>query len=159
MERNEIFRLILSIVICQIAGIIGSIFTSSSVARWYPTLEKPSFTPPGFYIGLIWIVLFTIMGTSLFLIWKETSRDPAAWIALKIFAVQLVVNVLWSVAFFGMQSPISGLVVIALLWILILITIIKFSPISRTATLLLIPYLAWVSIAAYLNYSIWRLNS
>ena len=158
MEKNELFRLILSIIICQMAGIIGSIFTAGSVTSWYPTLVKPSFSPPGFYIGLIWIVLFTLMGISLFLIWRETLSNPAARIALYFFAVQLIVNVLWSVAFFGMRSPISGLVVIAFLWVLILITIIKFWPINRTAALLLIPYIVWVSIAAYLNFSIWRLN-
>ena len=158
MEKNELFRLILSIVICQMAGIIGSIFTASSVASWYLTLVKPSFTPPGSYIGLIWIVLFTLMGISLFLIWRETPGNPAARIALYFFAAQLIVNVLWNVAFFGLQSPISGLVVIIILWILILITIIKFWPINKTAALLLIPYIAWVSVAAYLNYSLWILN-
>jgi len=158
MEKNDLFRLILSIIICQMAGIIGSISTAGSVTSWYPTLVKPSFSPPGFYIGLIWIVLFTLMGISLFLIWRETPSNLAARIALYFFAAQLIVNVLWSVAFFGMRSPISGLVVIALLWVLILIMIIKFWPINRTAALLLIPYIVWVSIAAYLNFSIWRLN-
>jgi translocator protein len=98
------------------------------------------------------------MGISLFLIWRETSINLAARIALYFFAAQLVVNVLWSVVFFGMRSPIDGLVVIAFLWVLILITIIKFWPINKTAALLLIPYIVWVSIAAYLNYSIWMLN-
>ena len=158
MGKNELFRLILSIIICQMAGIIGSIFTAGSVTSWYPTLVKPSFTPPGFYIGLIWIVLFTLMSISLFLIWRETPSNLAARIALYFFATQLIVNVLWSVAFFGMQSPIGGLVVIGFLWVLILITIIRFWPINRTAALLLIPYIIWVSIAAFLNYSIWRLN-
>jgi tryptophan-rich sensory protein len=158
MEKNELYRLILSIIICQMAGVIGSIFTAGSVTSWYPTLVKPSFSPPGFYIGLIWIVLFTLMGISLFLICRETPGNPAARIALYFFAVQLIVNVLWSVAFFGMRSPISGLVVIAFLWVLILIMTIKFWPINRTAALLLIPYIVWVSIAAYLNFSIWRLN-
>ena len=158
MEKNELYRLILSIIICQMAGVIGSIFTAGSVTSWYPTLVKPSFSPPGFYIGLIWIVLFTLMGISLFLIWRDTPSNLAARIALYFFAAQLIVNVLWSVAFFGMRSPISGLVVIAFLWVLILITIIKFWPINRTAALLLIPYIVWVSIAAYLNFSLWRLN-
>lgn len=158
MEKNELFRLILSIIICQMAGIMGSIFTASSIAIWYPTLTKPSFTPPGFYIGLIWIVLFTLMGISLFIIWRETPRNQAARIALYFFAAQLIVNVLWSAAFFSMQSPISGLIVIALLWILILICIVKFWPINRIAAFLMVPYIVWVSVAAYLNYYIWRLN-
>jgi benzodiazapine receptor len=159
MDKKEFFRLILSIIICQLAGIIGSIFTASSVTSWYPTLVKPSFTPSGFYIGLIWIVLFFLMGISLFLIWRETPSSIEARIALNFFAAQLIVNVLWSMAFFGMRSPIRGVFVIAFLWILILINIIKFWPVNRTAAILLIPYIIWVSIAAYLNYSIWRLNS
>ena len=158
MEKNELFHLILSIVICQMAGIIGSIFTASSVARWYPTLVKPSFTPPGSYIGLIWIILFTLMGISLFLIWREIPGNPAARIALYFFAAQLIVNVLWNVAFFGMRSPASGFIVIIVLWILILITTVKFWPINKTAALLLIPYIVWVSVAAYLNYLLWILN-
>ncbi len=159
MDKKEFFRFILSIIICQLAGIIGSIFTASSVTSWYPTLVKPSFTPSGFYIGLIWIVLFFLMGISLFLIWRETPSSIEARIALNFFATQLIVNVLWSMAFFGMRSPIRGVFVIAFLWILILINIIKFWPVNRTAAILLIPYIVWVSIAAYLNYSIWRLNS
>ncbi len=159
MDKKEFFRLILSIIICQLAGIIGSIFTASSVTSWYPTLVKPSFTPSGFYIGLIWIVLFFLMGISLFLIWRETPSSIEARIALNFFAAQLIVNVLWSMAFFGMRSPIRGVFVITFLWILILINIIKFWPVNRTAAILLIPYIVWVSIAAYLNYSIWRLNS
>jgi len=159
MEKGDLFRLILSIIICQMAGVIGSIFTASSVASWYPTIVKPPFTPPGFYIGLIWIVLFALMGVSLFLIWRDSSGDLATRNALYLFIAQLIFNILWSAAFFGMRSSISGLVVIAILWILILITIIKFLPINRTAALLLIPYIIWVSFAAYLNYSIWRLNS
>ncbi len=93
------------------------------------------------------------------LIWKETPNSLAARIALNFFAAQLIVNVLWSVAFFSMRSPKSGVVVIAFLWVLILINIIKFWPINRTAALLLILYISWVSFAAYLNYSIWRLNA
>lgn len=158
MEKSDLFRLILSIIICQMAGVIGSIFTASSVASWYPTLVKPSITLPGFYIGSIWIALFTLMGISLFLIWRHHSDGSDARGALYFFAAQLVVNTLWSAAFFGMQSPISGLVVIALLWILILITIVKFLPLNRAAAFLLVPYILWVSFAAYLNYLIWRLN-
>ncbi len=158
MDKNDLFRLILSIIICQMAGIIGSILTAESIADWYPTLIKPSFTPPGSTIGLIWIILFTLMGISLFLVWKEVPGNPAARTALYFFAAQLIVNVLWNVAFFTLRSPASGLLVIAVLWVLIFITIVKFWPINKTAALLLVPYIVWVSIAAYLNYSLWRLN-
>ncbi len=158
MDKNDLFRLIISIIICQMAGIIGSALTTSSLSEWYPTLIKPSFTPPGSTIGLIWIILFTLMGVSLFLVWREVPGNPAARTALYVFAAQLVVNVLWNAAFFGLRSPQSGLFVIAVLWILILATIVKFWPINRTAALLLVPYIAWVSVAAYLNYALWALN-
>ena len=154
----ELPRLILSILICQAAGALGSIFTSSSVSTWYPTLTKPDFTPPGWVIGLVWIILFTLMGISLFVVWQRGTGRTEVKSALFIFAAQLVVNVLWSWAFFGLRSPLFGLEVIAVLWILILLTIVKFWQISRIAALLLIPYILWVSFAAFLNFTIWRLN-
>ncbi len=156
---REIPSLILAIVICQSAGVLGSFFTSSSVSTWYPTLIKPSFAPPGSVIGAVWIVLFTLMGVSLFLVWRDGKNDAGRKIALVIFALQLVVNVLWSWAFFGLQSPAAGIVVIVVLWLLILQCIFRFWPISRNAALLLVPYILWVSFAAFLNYTIWRLNS
>ncbi|OPY53434.1 MAG: TspO/MBR family protein [Methanosaeta sp. PtaU1.Bin112] len=155
---NELFNLILCIAICEMAGIIGSQFTARTVTTWYPTLEKPWFTPPGSVISVIWIILFALMGLSLFLVWQERMSSKASRIALGVFALQLVVNVLWSYAFFGLQSPLAALAVIALLWLLILQCIIRFWHISKYAAVLLIPYILWVSFAAYLNYSLWRLN-
>lgn len=156
---KELTKLILCIIICQAAGVVGSVFTSRSVSTWYPTLVKPGYTPPGWVIGLVWIVLFTLMGVSLFLVWREGLRRPDVRKSVYIFSAQLVVNVLWSWAFFGQHSPLAGLAVIAVLWILILLTIIKFWQISRGAALLLVPYILWVSFAAFLNFTIWRLNS
>ncbi len=159
IKASELPRLVLSIMICQAAGIIGSIFTSSSVSTWYTTLTKPEFTPPGSVISAVWLVLFTLMGISLFLVWREGLSRQEVKSALVIFAAQLIVNVLWSGAFFGLRSPLAGMIVIAVLWALILLTIAKFWSISKTAALLLVPYILWVSFAAFLNYSIWRLNS
>jgi tryptophan-rich sensory protein len=155
------------IAICQIAGVIGSVFTSSSVATWYPTLVKPWFAPPGYVIAAVWIVLFTFMGISVFMIWQESRSSIHSLagnrtgnkMALAIFAVQLLVNILWSYAFFGLRSPLAGLAVIVVLWFLILQCIIVFWSIRRNAALLLVPYLLWVSFAAFINYSIWKLNS
>jgi benzodiazapine receptor len=162
MERirlKDLPKIILCIIICQAAGVVGSIFTSSSVSTWYPTLIKPGFTPPGWVIGLVWTILFTLMGISLFLVWRDGLDQPDVKSAIYVFAAQLVVNVLWSGAFFGLQSPLAALAVIAVLWILILLTIVKFWPISRWAALLLVPYILWVSFAAFLNFAIWNLNS
>lgn len=155
---KELSKLVLCIIICQAAGVIGSVFTSSSVSTWYPTLIKPSFTPPGWVIGLVWTVLFTLIGISLFVVWQKGLNLPDVRKAVYIFSAQLGVNVLWSWAFFGLHSPLAGLEVIAVLWILIILTIIKFWPISRRAALLLVPYILWVSFAAFLNFTIWRLN-
>lgn len=162
MERiglKDLLKIVLCIIICQAAGVVGSIFTSSSVSSWYPTLIKPSFTPPGWLIGLVWTILFTLMGISLFLVWREGLDQADVKTAIYFFAAQLVVNVMWSGAFFGLQSPLAGLAVIAVLWVLILMTIIRFWPISRGAALLLVPYILWVSFAAFLNFAIWNLNS
>jgi benzodiazapine receptor len=158
LTKGDIPKAVLSIIACQCAGILGSIFTRSSVSTWYPTLIKPWYTPPGWVISAVWILLFTLMGLSLFLVWRAGLGRPEAKTAIYAFAVQLGANILWSAAFFGMQSPLAAFVVIVLLWILILLTIIRFLPISRKASLLLVPYIIWVSFAAYLNYSIIRLN-
>jgi tryptophan-rich sensory protein len=151
-------RLILCIAICQLAGIIGSVFTASSVTTWYTTLVKPWFTPPGSVISAVWIALFALMGLSLFLIWRKGISSADSKIALGVFAAQLLANVLWSYAFFGLQSPLAGVMVIVVLWLLILQSILRFWPISKDAALLLVPYIIWVSFAAFLNYTFLRLN-
>jgi benzodiazapine receptor len=160
IKIREFPLLVLSIMICQAAGYIGSFFTNMSISTWYQTLEKPPYTPPGWLIGIIWAVLFTLMGISLFFVWRKDLRlaTPSIRKAITIFVAQLLVNVLWSAAFFGLRSPIAGLTAIAALWILVLVTIIMFWRISRDAALLLVPYILWVSAAAFLNYSLWILN-
>jgi len=158
IEKEEIPRLILCIIACQGAGLLGSVFTQMSVFTWYPTLVKPWFTPPPGIIPNVWIVLFTLMGVSLFLAWRAGLTLPEFRGAAFAFLAQYVFNILWSAAFFGLQSPMAGLVVIVLLWILILLTIYRFYPLSREAAMLLVPYIAWVSFAAFLNYSLLLLN-
>jgi tryptophan-rich sensory protein len=158
INKDDAIKLILSIVACQGAGLMGSIFTNMSVSTWYPTLVKPWFTPPAGVIPAVWILLFTLMGVSLFLVWREGLNRSEVKLAIYVFAAQLVVNILWSAAFFGMRSPLAGLVVIIVLWIMILLTMVKIWPVSRNAVLLLVPYIIWVSFAAYLNYSLLMLN-
>jgi tryptophan-rich sensory protein len=158
VRLRDITRLILCIAICQLAGVIGSIFTASSVATWYTTLDIPWFAPPGSIISAVWIILFALMGLSLFLIWRKGISSTDSKIAVSLFAFQLLVNVLWSYAFFGLQSPLAAFIVIVFLWLLILQCIIRFWNISKEAALLLVPYILWVSFAAFLNYTIWRLN-
>lgn len=155
---SDAVRLIVSILIAQSAGVVGSFFTAPAIPTWYETLVKPSFTPPNWVIGPVWVVLYTLIGIALFLVWRMGLEKREVRIAIGIFAVQLVLNALWSWAFFGLQSPLTGLIVIIVLWVAILLNIVIFYRISKTAGLLLIPYILWVSFATALNYSIWILN-
>jgi len=154
----DILRLVVSIMICQGAGLIGSIFTRTSVGTWYVTLRKPSFNPPSWLFGPVWITLYAMMGVSLFFVWRKGLGNPGVRVALTVFAIQLVLNVLWSVAFFGLNSPLRGFIVIVVLWSAILLTVIYFWRVSTAGALLLLPYMAWVSFALVLNFRIWRLN-
>lgn len=147
------YKLIISILICEFAGIIGSIFTSRSVTEWYPTLVKPSINPPSWIFAPVWTILFLLMGISLYLVWNKKNK-----IALIFFSIQLGLNILWSIIFFGLKSPLFAFIEIILLWVSILITIIKFYKISKNAAYLLIPYLLWVTFAAILNFLIFKLN-
>jgi benzodiazapine receptor len=155
----DILKLVVSVIICLGAGFIGSVFTTPSIPTWYATLKRPSFAPPNWLFAPVWTTLFVLMGIAAFLVWRRGLNDPQVKIALGIFIVQLILNTLWSVMFFGLRSPLGGLIDISILWIAILLTILNFFKISTTAGLLLIPYILWVSFAAVLNFSIWRLNT
>jgi len=146
-------KLIIAIVVCELAGLIGSIFTAPAVKTWYPTLIKPSFKPPNWLFAPVWTALFLLMAIAMFLVWKKDKKG------LGIFFTQLVFNILWSIMFFGLKSPLLGFIVIVVLWILILMTIVKFFKISKPAGWLLIPYILWVSFASILNLAILILNS
>jgi len=154
----EIVLLVLSILVCQVAGFIGSIFTVPSIPTWYKNLKKPSFAPPNRIFGPVWIILYILMGISLYLILREGLGNPQVQLGMGIFGIQLVLNVLWSFVFFGKKSLLGGLVAIAVIWIAILLTIISFLNVSLLAGLMLIPYILWSSFAAILNYSILKLN-
>jgi benzodiazapine receptor len=155
----EIIKLVVSIIICQLVGFIGSLFTTPSIPTWYATLNKPSFTPPNSTFGPVWTSLFLLMGISAYLIWRKGLQDKNVKIALLIFITQLVLNVLWSILFFGLHSPFPAFIEIIILWLVILVTFVSFMKISNPAGILLLPYLIWVAFAAILNYSLWKLNS
>ena len=161
MERTrarDIVEAVVSIVVCQGAGLIGSVATFPSIPTWYASLEKPPFNPPNWIFGPVWTALYALMGIAAFLVWRKGIRNREVKIALGIFLVQLVLNTLWSVVFFGLHSLAGGLVVIVVLWIAILLSIITFYRISKVAGVLLIPYILWVSFATILNFSLWQLN-
>ncbi|MBU1186013.1 MAG: tryptophan-rich sensory protein [Acidobacteria bacterium] len=144
---------------CELAGIIGSVFTARSVQTWYVTLQKPSFNPPSWLFGPVWIVLYLLMGIAAYLVWSRGWSAAGVKTALSVFLVQLILNTAWSILFFGMRLPRWAFVEILFLWAAIALTIFLFSKLSQTAALLLFPYILWVSFAALLNYSLWRLNS
>ncbi len=154
----NIIKLVISIVVCQCAGIVGSLFTTPAIPTWYAALQKPSFTPPNWLFAPAWITLYLLMGIAAFLIWRAGLENKPVKTALYFFLIQLVLNSLWSVVFFGMQSPLYGVIVIIVLWLAILLTILKFARISAVAAWLLVPYILWVSFASALNISIWLLN-
>lgn len=157
-KLNEIPRLIVSILIPLVIGSVGSIVTISQIPTWYSALSKPSWAPPNWLFGPVWTTLYILMGIALFLVWREGLNRSDVRFAILIFAVQLVLNLLWSIVFFTYHSLFGSFIVIMILWIAILANIIAFSIISRTAGLLLVPYIVWVSIASYLNYSVYLLN-
>jgi len=158
MKLKDIFKLIISIVACLAAGGIGSIFTRSAIPTWYATLEKPIFSPPNWLFAPVWTLLYIMMGIAAFLVWRKGLKNRQVRTALIVFLIQLILNAFWSVVFFGLESPLCGFVVIVVLWLAILLTVLLFYRISRVASVLLWPYLLWVTFAAVLNGSIWLLN-
>lgn len=155
---KSILKLIISIAICQLAGFVGAIFTINSIQNWYRFLNQPSFRPPNWLFGPVWTTLYTLMGISLYWIWIKGVKKKEIRDALKLFTIQLVLNASWSIVFFGLHNILLSLVNIIALWILIVMVMIKFYGIDRKASLILLPYLVWVSFATILNYNIFLLN-
>jgi benzodiazapine receptor len=158
MSWTDVIKLIVSIVMCEGAGGIGAIFTTPAIPTWYAGLKKPGFTPPNSVFGPIWITLYLLMCIAVFMVWRVGLNQDGVTIAFTVFWVQLVLNVLWSVIFFGLKSLFGGMALIMILRIAILVTIILFFGVSAIAGGLLIPYIIWVSIATNLNIQVWRLN-
>jgi benzodiazapine receptor len=159
MKLENALKLVFCLFACFVAGSIGSIFTMPAIPTWYASLSKPFFNPPNFIFGPAWTTLYILMAVSAFLVWQKGLSDEKVKDALAWFAVQLALNSFWSIAFFGLRSPIAGLVVIILLWSAILMTILRSSKISELAAWLMVPYILWVSFAAVLNLSILILNA
>ncbi|MEO0293701.1 MAG: TspO/MBR family protein [candidate division WOR-3 bacterium] len=155
---NEILNFFISIIICQFAGLIGSLFTTPSIPGWYANINKPSFTPPNWVFAPVWTILFLLMGISLYFILRIGLSDKNVRIAIMVFILQLAFNILWSFLFFGLRSPFLAFVEIIFLWIAILMTIILFYSLSKVAGILLIPYILWVSFASVLNFAIWKMG-
>jgi tryptophan-rich sensory protein len=141
--------------VCGLVAAVGSGFTKPSIAGWYADLTKPPGNPPDWVFGPVWTLLYLSMAIAAWLVWQQRGiKTPA----IAMFAVQWALNLAWSVLFFGMHSPCAALVDIAILWVAIARTLVMFWRIDWRAGALLVPYLAWVSFASYLNAAIWWLN-
>lgn len=150
--------LIGSVLLCNCAGLLGSLFTTTGPGSWYSTLIKPAFNPPSWIFAPVWTLLYILMGISLYLVIMEGIKGRDVRIPLLVFTIQLILNILWSYAFFGLESTFFGLLVIILLWISIVATMILFYPVRKAAAWLLVPYILWVSFATLLTYTIYSLN-
>jgi tryptophan-rich sensory protein len=158
MKIQTLCKLVVAIAVCQLAGIIGSIFTFSEIPTWYATLVKPELNPPSWIFGPVWTTLYVLMGIAAFLVWRKGLEHKDVKKALIIFSIHLILNSLWSIVFFAIHSPLWAFVNIILLWLIIVWIMKLFYKISKPTLWLLIPYILWVSFASYLNYSIWTLN-
>jgi len=151
-------RFIVAVATPLLVGGLSGFATARGVQVWYPTLVKPSFNPPSWVFGPVWTVLYVMMGISAFLVWQKGWNHRAVRAALILFTIQLVLNGLWSVLFFGVQSPGLAFLEILILWAFIAGTTVQFWRVDPLAGTLLLPYAAWVSFAAVLNGAIWMLN-
>ena len=143
---------------CLLTGFLGSFATRNSITTWYAQLSRPSFTPPDWTFGVVWPALYVMMGISAFLIWNKGIERRQVKVALVVFALQLILNGLWTPIFFGLHLIGLALMEIVILWAAILMTILSFWKESKMATLLLLPYILWVSFAVVLNAGLFLLN-
>lgn len=155
---KNVLVLLCSIAVCLFAGVVGSIFTYPSIPTWYADLIKPALNPPNWIFGPVWTTLYILMGISLYLIIKKSKPDCAAVTAIVFFVLQLALNSLWSIVFFGNHMLSWAFANIIALWLTILVNIVLFYKLDKWAGILLIPYILWVSFASYLNYAVWMLN-
>lgn len=155
---SSILGLIFWVGLCFFAAFIGGLATDTGTGSWYAQIEKPSWNPPNWVFGPVWTVLYAAMGVAAWLVWRKAGSFTNAQTPLALFITQLALNTAWSLVFFGLELPGLALIDIALLWVMIATTIIVFREYSRTAALLLVPYIAWVTFATALNFAIWRLN-
>jgi translocator protein len=157
-NMKNILKFVIAIGVSWGAGFVGSFFTRPAIYTWYEGLLKPTLNPPNWVFGPMWAALYTLMGVAAFLIWRRGFSEAGVKKALIVFVAHLALNALWSIVFFGFQSPGWALINIIVLWLAIIWTMKLFCKVSRLAAYLLAPYLIWVSYAMYLNYSIWILN-
>lgn len=158
MNINNIGKIIIAVVVCQLVGVIGAVVTIPAIPGWYAGLNKPSFSPPNWLFGPAWITLYTLMGIAVALVWAKGLADKKVRQAMIFFGVQLFLNALWSILFFGWHQTYLAFFEIVIMLGFIALTTLRFYRIEKTAAYLMLPYLAWVSFASLLNFAIYLLN-
>ena len=154
---SNILRAIISIGVCLVVGAVSGLFTADAIPTWFTTIQKPSWNPPNWLFGPVWTTLYVLMGIAFFLVWRSpNSADKSR--AMWAFGTQLVLNFFWSFIFFKQQNISGAFIEILFMLAAIVVTIVLFSKVNRTAAWLFAPYLAWVSFASFLNFTIWQLN-
>lgn len=154
---TSVVGFIIAQVLCFATAGIGGLFTANAVQTWYREITKPAWNPPDWVFGPVWTVLYAMMGVAVWLVWRSSGWAEAR-IALALFGIQLLLNAAWSAIFFGARSPGFAFGEILVLCCAIVATIVAFWPHSKVASILLVPYLAWSTFAAILNFTIWRIN-
>lgn len=155
---SSFVKLVIAIALPVLIGGVSGFFTVSGVESWYQTIQKPSWNPPNWVFGPVWTTLYVMMGIALWLVWKEDTSKELKLIAGILFAAQLTLNFFWSFIFFKLEQPGFAFLEILFMWVAILATIFAFAQVNKRAAWLLVPYISWVSFAAILNFTIWRMN-
>jgi tryptophan-rich sensory protein len=158
MNTKKLVNAALCVLVCEFVGAAGSVFAFPAISGWYQILQKPAFTPPSWAFGPIWLVMYALMGIALSLVWETHTKTKQMGKQTALFTLQLVLNFLWSFLFFGLRSIALGLIEIVALWIAVLATTIEFYKVSKKAAALMMPYLAWVTVAMLLNLYVLKLN-
>ena len=158
LQTSDIVSLVVAVAIPLVVGGLGGIATASAIPTWYQGLNKPAWNPPGWVFGPVWTLLYILMGVAAWLVWRQGWDNPQVQVALAIFGVQLLLNLFWSLIFFGLHSPGWAVLEIVVLWGFILATTIQFYRLEPVAGLLLVPYQLWVTFATVLNATVWQLN-
>jgi len=149
--------LMVFIILCFSAAALGSVFTHRSIKTWYPTIKKPSWNPPGKVFAPVWTVLYLMKAVAGWMVWERLPQKGFS-VPMVLFFIQLVLNAIWSVVFFGLRSPGWAFLEVILLCVIIELTMINFWGVYWVAGVLFLTYLLWVSFAAFLNFTVWRLN-
>ncbi|MES2014685.1 MAG: TspO/MBR family protein [Patescibacteria group bacterium] len=158
MQLKSLGALVVSLLLVYGAAFLGTYFTVGAIDSWYATLVRPTFAPPNWIFAPVWTLLYALMAIAAWRVYGKWKTNRTVGMTLAVYVVHLAINTLWSIVFFGFHSPLMAFGVIAILWALIIYLTLRFYAIDHIAGILFIPYLLWVSFAAYLNLSIVLLN-